>query len=68
MKIHVKPKQGLKVVRPDTKQALKPEGEFVESSPYWTRRLKDGDIELVQEMKKQVEEKKSEEKASGGKK
>jgi len=65
MKIQIKPKDGLMVVRPDTKQALKQEGEFVESSPYWLRRLKDGDVVLVGEQK-QAEEKKMEKKDKKG--
>lgn len=46
MKIFVKPKSGLKVVRPDTKQPIKPEGELVIKSSYWLRREAEGDVTI----------------------
>lgn len=51
MKIKVKPKEGLKVVMPDTSRDLPKEGAVVESSTYWHRRLADGDVTLVEEIK-----------------
>lgn len=43
----VKPKPGLIVRDPDTRQELPPEGRDVPSSTWWMRRLKSGDVVLV---------------------
>jgi hypothetical protein len=43
-KVFIKPKEGIKVRDPHTKQYLPEEGAFVELSSYWKRRLKDGDV------------------------
>lgn len=48
MKIFLKPKDGLKVPRPDSGRALNPEGELLEHSTYWRRRLADGDVTEVE--------------------
>ena len=49
MKIKIKPKDGLKVVHPDSKRAIAAEGEEVVQSSYWLRRLADGDVLLVEQ-------------------
>lgn len=43
----VKPKPGLIVRDPDTRQPLPPEGREVPASTWWMRRLKSGDVVLV---------------------
>jgi len=48
MKIRIRPKEGLKVPYPMSKRFLNPEGEEVERSSYWIRRLRDKDVEEVQ--------------------
>lgn len=56
MKIKIKPsKEGLKVVKPDTNRDLDPQGEVVEQSSYWLRRLAEGDVVLIEEMKEENE-------------
>lgn len=44
MNIFVKPKEGLKVLRPDNGRALDPAGEAVPKSTFWMRRIADGDV------------------------
>jgi hypothetical protein len=44
MLIHVIPRGGLVVRDPETAKALPPDGLQVERSPYWVRRLNDGDV------------------------
>ncbi|WP_334128279.1 DUF2635 domain-containing protein [Sneathiella sp.] len=49
--IHVVPAAGLKVINPDKPLGaadvyLPPEGAVVETSAYWLRRVKDGDVTL----------------------
>lgn len=51
MDIFVKPKEGLKIKRPDTNRFLAPEGEDVPNSTFWQRRLTDGDVVLLAEKK-----------------
>lgn len=41
--ITLKPRDGLQVRRPDGR-VLTPAGETVPDSPYWRRRLRDGDV------------------------
>ena len=48
-RIHVKPAPGLIVRHPDTLAELEKAGEFVRPSKYWRRRLKAGDVLLVEE-------------------
>lgn len=51
----VKPRAGAKVIKPDG-TLLNPNGEEVEKTTYWVRRLRDGDvveIEAKGELKKQ---------------
>lgn len=42
--LFVKPAQGLKVRNPATGQPIPIEGAKVPASPYWRRRLADGDV------------------------
>lgn len=49
MKIFIKPKGDMKVVKPETALHLKAEGEYVEQSTYWLRRISDGDVILIEE-------------------
>ena len=51
-RVFVKPKEGLLVRDEKTKQILPIEGKIVEMSTYWVRRLKDGDVELVENVEK----------------
>ncbi len=44
MNIFVKPKEGLKVLRPDNGRALDPAGEAVPKNTFWMRRIADGDV------------------------
>ncbi len=45
--IKIKPKQGLKVRKPDGSH-LNDKGEIVKRTAFWLRRLKDGDVTLVE--------------------
>lgn len=49
MKIKIKPVEGKIVRNPVTRQPLSKDGELVEKSPFWIRRLKDGDVVHVNE-------------------
>lgn len=40
----IKPKEGLKIKRPDNGRYLNPEGEDVPKNTFWARRLADGDV------------------------
>lgn len=40
----VKPRDGLKILRPDTRTVLLTSGEHVPKTSFWLRRLKDGDV------------------------
>ena len=53
----VKPKEGLKILRPDTRKPLAACGEYVPKVSFWLRRVKDGDVILCEEAvkKKSVE-------------
>jgi len=42
--MHLKPANGRVVIDPATGQPLPAEGQRVEPSTYWTRRLLDGDV------------------------
>ena len=47
-KIFVKPaSKEILVINPDTGLPLPEEGEYVTPSPYWTRRVNDGDAVIV---------------------
>lgn len=50
--MHIKPKQGLVVRDPDLRDYLPEAGRTVPDSPYWLRRLADGDVQRVQEEKR----------------
>ena len=47
----VKPKTGLKIPDPALLDYLPEDGREVESSAYWIRRLRDGDVLEVQDTK-----------------
>lgn len=51
----IKPNNELKIRFPGIKRFLKAEGEFVEWSSYWQRRLNDKDVTIISSM---TEEKK----------
>lgn len=53
--IKIKPKAGVKVVKPDTKLALAEQGEIVIQDSYWLRRLADGDVLLCEEPTQQTQ-------------
>lgn len=62
-KIKVKPSlKGLKVINPKTSRHLSENGEEVERSSYWIRRIKSGDVLIVQD--EIIEEKKKQSKKS----
>ena len=44
MDMFVKPREGLKILRPDTRTVLMEVGEHVPKTGFWLRRLKQGDI------------------------
>ncbi len=44
-KIFIKPSNGLKVLKPNMTE-LNPNGEYVEASTYWRRRLQDKEVEI----------------------
>lgn len=46
-KIFVKPAAGLRIKHPVSFAVLPAEGMLVEASSYWTRRILDRDVELV---------------------
>lgn len=54
MKICIKPKDGLKIVKPETGLHLKAEGEHVIQSTYWLKRLAEGDVILIEEKETQT--------------
>lgn len=56
MKIKVKPKEGVKVVMPGLNRDLPQEGAEVESSTYWHRRLAEGDVVLIGEVKEEKQQ------------
>ncbi|MFV8192381.1 DUF2635 domain-containing protein [Acinetobacter soli] len=52
----VKPKTGLKIPDPALLDYLPEDGREVESSAYWIRRLRDGDVIEVQDTKSDEDE------------
>jgi hypothetical protein len=44
----IKPNQGIKIRDPFTRTFLPDDGGNVENTPFWARRLRDGDVTLVQ--------------------
>lgn len=46
--LHVRPIEGLRVRDPATLQHLPEDGAQVPRTPYWLRRLRMGDVELVE--------------------
>lgn len=47
--LNVRPARGVTVRDPASGRALSPDGEKVPATTYWRRRLRDGDVELVEE-------------------
>ena len=45
MNIFLKPKAGLRILKPGSFRPLSELGEWVPKSSYWLRRLKSGDVE-----------------------
>ena len=45
--LHLKPVAGRRVLDPRTYAPLPAEGARVPKTPFWTRRLRDGDVEVV---------------------
>lgn len=48
----IRPKAGMTVRDPHTKQPLPPEGAEVAEDTYWLRRLRSGDVERMDEASK----------------
>jgi len=44
--VHIKPKDGKRVLNPLTMQALPQEGVKLDFSPHWRRRENDGDVTI----------------------
>lgn len=64
----VKPRQGLRLLRPDTSTQLLDCGEHVPDTSFWLRRLKDGDVIMVSpDLKPEVKLEKSKIKKSSKK-
>ena len=42
--IFIIPKHGLKVIDPMTRKPIDSNGQYVEKTVYWQRRIKDGDV------------------------
>jgi hypothetical protein len=70
VKTLIKPKEGLIILDPRTKLKLKVEGDLVDMSTYWKRRILDGDVEIVMTEEAKIETKIDDKKESklGGKK
>lgn len=49
--VRIKPKAGLIIPDVDRRDALPETGRLVVWSVYWQRRLRDGDIEIIEEKK-----------------
>lgn len=66
MSYHLKPTKGLRVLKPGTKTPLSMEGEIVDESSYWKRRLSNGEVEFVVEEVKKESKKEQSNKNFGG--
>lgn len=53
--IFVKPKEGLKIRRPDTGSMLPEEGELVPDTPFWQRRVLDEDVTMIEKKESVVQ-------------
>lgn len=62
--IFVKPKAGMKIRRPDSGAMLPDEGANVPNTPFWQRRISDGDVEKMEVKQEAKSEKPA--KAKGG--
>ncbi|SHJ69075.1 Protein of unknown function [Roseomonas rosea] len=54
--MYLKPKEGMSVPDPVLRDFLPPEGRLVEPSEHWTRIVRDGDAELVEQPAAPVDE------------
>lgn len=52
--LHIKPVSGLTIRDPETYKPLAAEGEVKPRNAFWLRRLKDGDVVLVDEQSQGV--------------
>lgn len=48
MKVTIKPRDGVKIRRPDNLEILDAKGEEVEFDSYWARRVNEGDAEIIE--------------------
>ncbi|MGN7832661.1 DUF2635 domain-containing protein [Pseudoxanthomonas sp. 22568] len=44
IRLYLIPARGLRVINPETRRPLPPEGEEVARDAYWQRRIDDGDV------------------------
>ena len=58
----VKPKEGLKILRPDTHTVLAKCGEHVPKTSFWLKRVKQKDVSLIDIEEKKVSVKPSDKK------
>lgn len=58
MSYHLKPKKGLRVLKPGTKTPLDRDGEIVDESSYWKRRIAAEEVEFVEQKEEKKEFKK----------
>lgn len=58
-RFYLKPGDGLKVVDPDTGEPLPADGADVPKTPYWLRRLRDGDVTRTARPKTRTKNKES---------
>lgn len=49
--IFVKPEEGILIINPQTNVPLQPEGELVEDSLYYRRRVADGSAKIIDQTK-----------------
>jgi hypothetical protein len=64
-KIFIKPAPGFKIRDPESKMHIPEQGEYVVRTPFWTRRILDKDVSIVEPKKeaKEIEAFKKEEKS-----
>lgn len=55
-RIRIRPAPGLLVRDPFTHRQLPPDGDVVNRTTYWERRLMDGDVELISVLTSPAEE------------
>lgn len=67
IKLKVRPAEGLQIRHPLTMAILPKDGMIVEQDSYWVRRLKDGDVVLVETIENE-EQKQADDDAAKNKK